>query len=49
MKTSTVITNIKSTLILVLMAAALGSCATIEGAGEDIESAGEAVQDAANG
>ncbi|WP_082769010.1 entericidin A/B family lipoprotein [Paraglaciecola hydrolytica] len=26
----------------------LASCATIEGAGKDIESAGEAVQDAAN-
>ena len=49
MNISTVITKMKSTLILVLMTTALGSCATIEGAGEDIESAGEAVQDAANG
>ncbi|WP_438865447.1 entericidin A/B family lipoprotein [Neptunicella sp.] len=32
-------------IILVLM---LGACATIEGAGKDIESAGEAVQDAAS-
>lgn len=28
----------------ILFTASLGACATIEGAGEDIESAGEAIQ-----
>lgn len=44
-----VIKNIRSLLLLVILGAALGGCATIEGAGKDIESAGEAVQDAADG
>ncbi|MAD76597.1 MAG: hypothetical protein CML20_17720 [Rheinheimera sp.] len=36
------------TLVMVaLFSTALASCATIEGAGEDIESAGEAIQDEA--
>ena len=41
--------TIKSFLLLVVLGAALSGCATIEGAGKDIESAGEAVQDAADG
>ncbi|GAB5382536.1 MAG: hypothetical protein Alis3KO_39510 [Aliiglaciecola sp.] len=39
----------KLVLLLLVLSAALGGCATLEGAGEDIESAGEAVQDAADG
>jgi len=40
--------KIKSVFMLLMLSAALGACATMEGAGEDIETAGEAVQDAAN-
>lgn len=39
----------RSVMILLFLAAATTGCATMEGAGEDIESAGEAVQDAADG
>jgi predicted small secreted protein len=47
MKFSTL--NLLKTLVLAaLLLIALAGCATIEGAGKDIESAGEAVQDAAN-
>ena len=49
MKTSSYFTKIKSILTRLLLSSALGACATIEGAGKDIESAGEAVQDAADG
>jgi len=34
--------------VLILGAASLGACNTIDGAGKDIEQAGETVQDAAN-
>lgn len=40
--------KIQSLVVLLMLSAALGACATIEGAGEDIETAGEAVQDAAD-
>ena len=46
MNTKTCYTKLKSILTVLLLSSALGACATIEGAGEDIESAGEAVQDA---
>jgi predicted small secreted protein len=49
MKIKTYVSNFKSILTVLLLSCALGACATIEGAGKDIESAGEAVQDAANG
>lgn len=42
-------THIKSVLLLVMLGAALSSCATVEGVGKDVETAGEAVQDAADG
>ena len=48
MKMFNISKKIKSAFILLMLSAALGACATIEGAGEDIETAGEAVQDAAN-
>ena len=48
MKMSTLSSKIKSTFILLVLVATFGACATIEGAGKDIESAGDAVQDAAN-
>lgn len=48
MNISILSSKIKSTFILLTLLATLGACATIEGAGKDIESAGEAVQDAAN-
>jgi predicted small secreted protein len=41
--------TLKSLLSVLLVTAALGGCATIEGVGKDVESAGEAVQDAADG
>jgi predicted small secreted protein len=44
--------NINKLLVTILCAAGLSlaaGCATLEGAGEDIESAGESVQDAADG
>ncbi|AEE24051.1 entericidin A/B family lipoprotein [Paraglaciecola chathamensis] len=37
-----------SLVLVAILITALTSCATIDGAGQDIESAGEAVQDAAN-
>tara|TARA_R110000868_G_scaffold201174_8_gene448757 strand:- start:1501 stop:1644 length:144 start_codon:yes stop_codon:yes gene_type:complete len=41
--------NLLKTLALgTVLLIGLAGCATIEGAGKDIESAGEAVQDAAN-
>ena len=41
--------NLLKTLVLgAVLLIGLASCATIEGAGKDIESAGEALQDAAN-
>ncbi|WP_340677365.1 entericidin A/B family lipoprotein [Paraglaciecola sp.] len=47
MKSSTL--NLLKTLIVgAVLLIGLASCATIEGAGKDIETAGEAVQDAAN-
>ena len=49
MKITKISSKIKSFLVLVILSAALGACATIEGAGKDIESAGEVVQDAADG
>ncbi|ASP47769.1 entericidin A/B family lipoprotein [Cognaticolwellia beringensis] len=49
MKAKTYYANIKSIITVLLLSIALGACATIEGAGKDIESAGEAVQDAADG
>jgi len=49
MKAKITYANIKSMLAILLLSSALGACATIEGAGKDIEKAGEAVQDAADG
>lgn len=49
MKAKITYANIKSMLVILLLSSALGACATIEGAGKDIEKAGEAVQDAADG
>lgn len=40
--------KLKVLLSLSLTLVMLSGCATIEGAGEDIESAGDAIQDAAN-
>ncbi|WP_250207393.1 entericidin A/B family lipoprotein [Alteromonas oceanisediminis] len=40
--------SVAAILATMLMLSAAG-CATVEGAGKDIESAGEAVQDAADG
>ncbi|WP_232283295.1 entericidin A/B family lipoprotein [Paraglaciecola sp. T6c] len=39
---------LNSVVLVGILVVGLTSCATIDGAGEDIESAGEAVQDAAN-
>jgi predicted small secreted protein len=39
---------IKTIVLGLIMLIGLAGCATIDGAGKDIESAGEAVQDAAN-
>ena len=39
---------LKTLALGLVMLVGLAGCATMEGAGEDIESAGEAVQDAAN-
>jgi entericidin B len=39
---------LNSLLLVGILALGLSACATIEGAGKDIESAGEVVQDAAN-
>ena len=44
--------NIRKSLVTIICAAGLllaAGCATLEGAGEDIESVGESVQDAADG
>jgi len=49
MKVNSYYGKIKSILTILLLSSALGACATMEGAGKDIESAGEAVQDAADG
>lgn len=49
MNAKTYYAKIKAILTVLLLSSALGACATIEGAGKDIESAGEAVQDAADG
>jgi|TARA_R110000803_G_scaffold68646_2_gene130574 predicted small secreted protein len=49
MKYKTYYSKIKSVLTVLLLSSALGACATIEGAGKDIESAGEVIQDAAEG
>ncbi|GAA6186307.1 MULTISPECIES: entericidin A/B family lipoprotein [Alteromonadaceae] len=40
--------KIKIILTLTLMLVMLTGCATVEGAGKDIESAGDAIQEAAN-
>lgn len=48
MKNNKAISVLSSPLILLTLLVGLAGCATIEGAGKDIESAGEAVQDAAN-
>ncbi|GAC35515.1 entericidin A/B family lipoprotein [Paraglaciecola polaris] len=45
---STLKTLINSAALVAILVLGLTSCATIDGAGQDIESAGEAVQDAAN-
>ncbi|MGS2719038.1 entericidin A/B family lipoprotein [Paraglaciecola aestuariivivens] len=42
-------TKLKCVLMSVFLMLTLGACATIEGAGKDLEAAGEAVQDAADG
>ncbi len=39
--------RLKAILTILLLSSALGACATIEGAGKDLEKAGEAIQDAA--
>jgi len=49
MKYKNYFAKIKSIVAVLLLSSALGACATMEGAGKDIESAGEAVQDAADG
>ncbi|WP_416307855.1 entericidin A/B family lipoprotein [Neptunicella sp. SCSIO 80796] len=38
---------VHSTLLLLVLIFGVSACATVEGAGKDIESAGEAVQEAA--
>ncbi len=38
-----------SALVLVVLALSLTGCATLKGAGEDLEAAGQAIQDAAEG
>ncbi|GAC14153.1 hypothetical protein GLIP_1519 [Aliiglaciecola lipolytica E3] len=40
--------KLKVLLTMMMTLIMLSGCATIEGAGEDIESAGDAIQDAAN-
>ncbi|SEL33108.1 Predicted small secreted protein [Colwellia chukchiensis] len=40
--------QLKSLFILILLSATLGACATVEGAGKDLEKAGQAIQDAVN-
>lgn len=37
-----------ASFFVVLLSVSVVACATVEGAGEDIESAGEAIQDAAD-
>jgi entericidin B len=41
--------KIKSILTVLLLSSALGACATIDGAGKDLEKAGEAIQNAVKG
>lgn len=41
--------KIKSMLTVLVLSSTLGACATIDGAGKDLEKAGEAIQDAAKG
>ncbi|WP_074499190.1 MULTISPECIES: entericidin A/B family lipoprotein [Thalassotalea] len=48
MKPSKLLIKLQSVLMLTIFAISVSACATIEGAGKDIESAGEAVQDAAD-
>jgi entericidin B len=48
-KMKTYYAKIKSMITVLILSSALGACATMEGAGEDIEKAGEAIQDAAEG
>ena len=43
-----IINTVKTMLLLSVLLVGLVGCATVEGAGKDIESAGEAIQDAAN-
>ena len=45
---SSVINVLKTLALGAVLLLGLAGCATVEGAGKDIESAGEAVQDAAN-
>ena len=44
MKTTSYYTQLKSIITILLLSTVLGACATIEGAGKDIEKAGEAIQ-----
>ncbi|AUC88601.1 entericidin A/B family lipoprotein [Alteromonas hispanica] len=39
--------TVRALFVALVMGASLGGCATIEGAGEDIESAGDAIEDTA--
>ncbi|MBC3767437.1 entericidin A/B family lipoprotein [Neptunicella marina] len=48
MKNSKMMSVISTSVMLLTLLLGLAGCATIEGAGKDIESAGEAVQDAAD-
>lgn len=41
------LTSFLSALLLIIGATGLSACATIEGAGEDIQSAGEAIEEGA--
>ena len=46
MKAKTFYAKLKTMLTLLVLSSALGACATLDGAGKDIEKAGEAIQDA---
>ena len=39
---------LRTAFFALVMGASIGGCATVEGAGEDIESAGDAIEDAAD-
>jgi len=39
---------VRAAFFALVMGASIGGCATVEGAGEDIESAGDAIEDAAD-